>query len=157
MDVASRTLLIGIGATAVMDVWALLARRLFQVPTSNWALVGRWLGHFPRGKFRPRHRGRGGDPRRARDRVDRALRHRGVAYAALLIVVAGVRVARRPHAGAGAADGHEHARRPVLPDAARMGYGIAASRTARPGAARLRSLMNHGVFGLGLYVSALAV
>ena len=38
-----------------------------------------------------------------------------------------------------------------------MGAGIAASRTPRPGAARLQSLINHCVFGLGLYLSALAI
>ena len=32
-----------------------------------------------------------------------------------------------------------------------MGYGIAASRTPKPAAARLRSLTTHAVFGLGLY------
>lgn len=32
-----------------------------------------------------------------------------------------------------------------------MGAGIAASRTPRPAAARLQSLVTHGVFGLGLY------
>jgi hypothetical protein len=32
-----------------------------------------------------------------------------------------------------------------------MGAGIAASRTPRPGAARLQSLVTHTVFGLGLY------
>jgi len=37
-----------------------------------------------------------------------------------------------------------------------MGAGIAASRTPRPNAARLQSLLTHAVFGLGLYVSAWA-
>ncbi|MCZ3133241.1 DUF2938 domain-containing protein, partial [Acinetobacter baumannii] len=34
-----------------------------------------------------------------------------------------------------------------------MGAGIAARRTPRPGVARLRSLVTHAVFGLGLYAS----
>jgi len=33
------------------------------------------------------------------------------------------------------------------------GTGIAASRTPRPAAARLQSLVTHGVFGLGLYAA----
>ena len=37
-----------------------------------------------------------------------------------------------------------------------MGAGIAASRTPRPNAARLQSLLTHAVFGLGLYVAAWA-
>src|SRR5467141_3465460 len=38
-----------------------------------------------------------------------------------------------------------------------FGLGIAASKTPNPTQARLRSLMNHAVFGLGLYISALAI
>ena len=38
-----------------------------------------------------------------------------------------------------------------------MGYGIVASRTANPLQSRLRSLMNHVAFGIGLYVAAVLV
>ena len=33
-----------------------------------------------------------------------------------------------------------------------MGAGIAASRTPHPASARVHSLINHAVFGLGLYL-----
>ena len=42
--------LVGIGATAVMDVWLLILSRL-GVPTAGFAMVGRWAGHFARGRF----------------------------------------------------------------------------------------------------------
>ena len=35
-----------------------------------------------------------------------------------------------------------------------MGAGIAASRTPRPAVARLRSLITHAVFGIGLYAAS---
>lgn len=38
-----------------------------------------------------------------------------------------------------------------------FGLGIAASRAPNPTQARLRSLMTHAVFGVGLYVSAVGV
>jgi hypothetical protein len=38
-----------------------------------------------------------------------------------------------------------------------FGLGLAASRAPNPTQARLRSLMNHAVFGIGLYLSALVV
>jgi hypothetical protein len=38
-----------------------------------------------------------------------------------------------------------------------MGAGVAASRTPRPAAARLQSLITHAIFGLGLYGSGLLV
>ena len=46
---------------------------------------------------------------------------------------------------------------PVLRHAASFGLGIAASRTPKPMQARLKSLATHTVFGVGLYVCALAV
>ena len=37
--------LIGGGATLFMDLWAALQNRLLGVPSLNYALVGRWIGH----------------------------------------------------------------------------------------------------------------
>jgi hypothetical protein len=36
-----------------------------------------------------------------------------------------------------------------------MGMGIAASKTPNPKAARLKSIVSHTVYGIGLYSSAL--
>ena len=52
MDPMASTFLTGIGATAVMDLWGLARRRLLGVPVANYAHVGRWLGHMPRGRLR---------------------------------------------------------------------------------------------------------
>jgi hypothetical protein len=38
-----------------------------------------------------------------------------------------------------------------------LGLGLAASKTSNPMQARLRSLMNHIVFGIGIYLSALLI
>lgn len=43
--------MIGAGATALMDVWGVLRRKLFGVPVANYGLVGRWLAYLPRGRF----------------------------------------------------------------------------------------------------------
>ncbi len=50
MELILRSVLIGVGATLVMDLWAALLRRL-GVPSLNFALLGRWLGHLPRGRL----------------------------------------------------------------------------------------------------------
>jgi hypothetical protein len=42
--------LIGVGATIVMDLWALLLKPL-GVPSLNLAFLGRWIGHLPRGQW----------------------------------------------------------------------------------------------------------
>jgi hypothetical protein len=44
-----RVLFIGAGATLLIDVWAALRR--IGVPGLNFALLGRWLGHLPAGRF----------------------------------------------------------------------------------------------------------
>ena len=36
-----------------------------------------------------------------------------------------------------------------------MGLGIAASKTPKPNIARIRSLLTHFIYGIGLYLSAL--
>ncbi|MCB1954078.1 MAG: DUF2938 family protein [Rhodocyclaceae bacterium] len=41
----------GVIATALIDLWAKVLRRGFRLPTTNWSMVGRWLGHLPQGKF----------------------------------------------------------------------------------------------------------
>ena len=38
-----------------------------------------------------------------------------------------------------------------------MGAGIASAKTKSPGQNRARSLVNHTIFGLGLYLAALLI
>jgi hypothetical protein len=49
-DFIRSTLLIGIGATALMDIWALGLKAALAIPLANWALVGRWFWHLGSGK-----------------------------------------------------------------------------------------------------------
>ena len=42
---------VGLGATMFMDVWALFLKHAFSVPLANYCLVGRWIRHMPEGKF----------------------------------------------------------------------------------------------------------
>ncbi|HEX6102130.1 MAG TPA: DUF2938 family protein, partial [Alphaproteobacteria bacterium] len=51
MDFLFRALLIGIGATLLIDLWAVALGRIFGVRSLDYALVGRWIGHMPRGRF----------------------------------------------------------------------------------------------------------
>lgn len=40
---------VGVVATVAMDLAAFAQRRLFGIPSLKYAMVGRWLGHIPRG------------------------------------------------------------------------------------------------------------
>ena len=43
--------LMGLGATVLIDLWALVLQRLARVALPNWAMVGRWVMHLPRGRL----------------------------------------------------------------------------------------------------------
>lgn len=45
------TITIGIGATAVTDLWAIVRKPLFGVSPPNFGLVGRWIAHMTHGHF----------------------------------------------------------------------------------------------------------
>ena len=42
---------VGIGATLIMDLWALLQKRLFGIPSLDYALVARWVLLIPSGQL----------------------------------------------------------------------------------------------------------
>jgi hypothetical protein len=41
--------LVGLGATLLIDLWALFLRRGFNIPSLNYCLLGRWLLHMSSG------------------------------------------------------------------------------------------------------------
>lgn len=146
---------IGAGATAVMDLWALWRRRFFAVPSLDWALVGRWLGHIARGRF-----AHSGIAAAAAVPGERALgwgAHYaiGILFAALLLSVCGLDWVRQPTPLPALAFGLVTVAAPFFIMQPALGAGVAASRTPHPRRARINSLLTHGVFGLGLYLSAL--
>ena len=49
VDFLWRSVAIGIGGTAAMDLWAVLLTAVFGMPKPNWSLVGRWFAHLAKG------------------------------------------------------------------------------------------------------------
>lgn len=151
-DIA-RVILIGILATAAMDGWLLVLQRL-GVPTLDFALVGRWVGHWRRGTF-VHDRIATAPPVRGERALGWLFHYlTGVAFAALLVAVAGAEWARHPSLLPALAVGVATVAAPWLVMQPAMGAGVAASRTPSPSRNRIRSLANHAVFGLGLYLAA---
>ncbi|GAB3786781.1 DUF2938 domain-containing protein [Dyella agri] len=150
-------LLVGVGATLAMDLWAQLLRRVLGIPVTDWALVGRWFGHLVRGRFAHQSIARA-QPVRG-ERAIGWLAHYaiGIAYAAALCALAGPAWARHPALLPALGFGLATVIFPFAVLQPGMGAGFAASRTPRPNRARLRSLLTHAVFGFGLYGSALLV
>ena len=146
---------IGAGATALADLWAWLLNRVADVPSANWGLVGRWFAYFPRGRFVHESIAKA-EPVRGEAVIGWTAHYViGVAYAALLLLICGLDWARRPTVLPPLVLSLVLLVAPFFIMQPGMGAGIAASKTPRPNAARLRSVMTHTVFGLGLYASAL--
>lgn len=148
---------IGIGATAFMDLWAALQKRLFDTPSLDYAIVGRWLGHLPRGRFA--HAPISGAPPIAGEAAIGWAAHYiiGIAFAGLLLAICGLDWLRNPSFSPALVVGLSTVAAPFLILQPAFGAGVAASRTPRPNVARARSLIAHLSFGIGLYVAAVAV
>jgi len=144
---------IGAGATLVLDLWSLLLKRL-GVPVLDFSLLGRWMGHIPRGRW-------------FHERIAQAAQVRGeawmgwsmhyavgVAFAALLVSVYGLAWVRSPTLFPALLIGVVTVAAPLFILQPALGAGIASSRTPRPVFNSLKTLVNHAVFGVGLYLAA---
>lgn len=151
-----RAVAIGAGATAVLDAWSLAQHRLRGVPLPDYGLVGRWLGYMPRGRFR--HERIAASAPLPGERQLGWIAHYliGIAFAALLLAACGVGWARHPTPLPALLFGVGTVAAPFLLMHPGMGLGLAAARAPQPWAARRRSLVTHAVFGLGLYLAAVA-
>lgn len=150
------TLITGLGATAVMDLWGIVRKRLLGMAAPDYGLVGRWFAHMARGRFR--HESIGASPPVHGERLIGWAAHYliGIAYAAVLIGIWGLAWVERPTLVPALIVGIGTVALPFLLMQPGMGAGIAASKTPRPAAARLQSLVTHAVFGLGLYAAGWA-
>lgn len=148
-----RAVLIGVGATAFMDVAAAARKRLFSIPSSDYALVGRWLAYLACGRFR--HDPIAASPPVRSEHLIGWTAHYliGIALATLLLAIWGLDWTCRPTMAPALIVGIGSVAAPFLLMQPGMGAGIAASRTPRPALARLRSLVTHALFGVGLYVA----
>lgn len=152
-----RGIIIGIGATIAMDIWAIVLNRFFGQPAANWAPVGRWFWHLKIGKV-------------FHDSIATAEPWRnelalgwvahygvGILYGLILAVIVGPAWFAAPTflpawilgivtVGAG-----WFLLQPGL------GLGWAASKTPNPTKVRVFNLVGHTVFAAGMWLTALAI
>jgi len=157
VDIVVYAVILGAGATAATDIWALMRRKLQGVPLPDWALVGRWIAYLPRGRFI--HKPIAASPPIAHERLIGWTAHYviGMGFALLLLMIWGPAWAHHPTPGPALIIGLGSVAAPFLLMQPGMGAGIAARRTPKPNVARLRSLVTHAVFALGLYATAIIV
>lgn len=154
MNSIADTLLIGIGATAISDVWGFAGRPLVGVAPPDYGLVGRWFCHMMDGRFF--HASIATSPRMRGESTVGWIAHYliGMAYAGLVVAIGGEAWLQHPTPWLALLVGLGTVAAPFLVMQPAMGAGLAASRMARPGVARLHSLLMHAVFGIGLFASA---
>ena len=150
-------IVIGIGATLVMDLWNLFLNRTFGVSSLNYCLLGRWLGHMPEGRFR--HANIAAASHRPFECTAGWLAHYtiGVVFALVFVGLTSGDWLERPTLLPALVYGVATVVFPFFVMQPSLGLGVAASRTPEPNRARLKSLTTHTVFGVGLYVCALGV
>lgn len=153
IELVLRSIIIGLGATLVMDLWAAVLRRL-GVPSLDFALLGRWLGHLRHGQWF-HTKIAGASPVRG-ERLLGWLAHYsiGVSFATLLVASSGLEWARSPTLGPALLFGVVTVVAPLLVLQPALGAGVASSKTTAPLFNSLKSLVTHTVFGLGLFLAA---
>lgn len=118
-------------------------------------MVGRWFGHLPSGRFVHDNIAKA-SPVRGELAIGWAAHYAiGIAFAASLIAIVGLEWARHPTPLPAPVFGVLTVVFPLFVMQPGTGAGVAASKTPDPNRARLRSVLTHAVFGVGLYGSAL--
>lgn len=150
-----KSVILGIGATLTLDLWTLFLQHAFKVTPPSFCMVGRWLLYMPEGIFRHSHIG--STPQKHGECTVGWIAHylTGIAFAVGFIAFAGWDWLRQPTLIPALVFGTATVLAPFFIMQPSLGLGIAASKTSNPLQARLRSFLNHFVFGIGLYLFGL--
>lgn len=157
MEIVLLTVALGVGATLFLDLWSMVQQRVLGIAAPDYALVGRWISYFPRGRFT--HPSIAKAAPMSGERALGWLAHYavGVSFAAILLVIAGPQWLAAPTLIPALLVGVASVVAPYLLMQPAMGLGFAASKAPKPWTARARSFAAHAMFGLGLYVAALVI
>ena len=146
-------LIIGTVGTALLDLWNILLNRVMGFPLPNWAMVGRWFLHLPKGKFA--HDGIADSPELPNELRAGWIGHYliGILFAAALLLI-----------------WPGWAKAPTLLPALIVGWvtvgcgwfilspglgnGIAGSERPNALRGRILNIVGHTVFGLGMWGAA---
>ena len=150
-------ILIGLGGTLTTDLWALFLNRAFKIPAPNYCLVGRWLRYMPEGTFT--HLNIASAPQKSAECTVGWIAHYmiGITFAITFVALAGNNWLQHPTLIPAIIFGVVTVLMPFFIMQPSFGLGLAASKTSNPAQARLRSLMNHIAFGIGLYLFGLLI
>lgn len=145
---------IGLGATLIFDLWGLFLKRAFKITPSNICLVGRWLRYMSEGIFT--HSNIVSAPQKSAECTVGWIAHYliGITFAIAFVALMGDNWLKHPTLIPAIIFGVVTVLAPFCIMQPSLGLGFASSKMSNPAQARLRSLMNHTAFGVGLYLFA---
>ena len=156
-EMVLKGVLLGIGGTIALDVWAHSLKAVAGTPATNWAMVGRWLGHMKDGRFVHEAIGKAAPVRREL-LLGWAFHYGiGIAYGVLLVAMQGPAWLENPTLLAPLMLSWAFLVAPYFVMMPGLGFGIAGSRTPKPNVTRIKSVLSHTAFGLGMFATALAL
>lgn len=148
---------VGAGATAVMDLWNLFLKHALGIPSLDYCLLGRWICHMRDGTLR--HVSIAAAASKPFECILGRIAHYtiGVVLGAMFLALVRGDWLARPKVLPPLIFGIITVAFPFFIMQPALGLGVASSKVRNPVQARLKSLMSHAAFGVGLYVCARAV
>jgi hypothetical protein len=155
MNTILKVVIIGIGASAIMDVYAFILK-LFGIKGLDYRFLGRWVGHIFSGKFY-HDKIFDSTPIKYEQTIGQTAHYSiGVAFAFLLLLF-GKQWLDNPLFFPALMIGLLTVFAPFFIMQPAFGLGIAGSNLPNPNKARLMSLIIHSVYGAGLFVITLII
>lgn len=147
----------GVVATIVLDLWAQLLRVTVGLPAPDWGVNGRWFAHLPKGRFV--HEGLAETPPVPNEAVIGWAGHYiiGIAYGFAYVGLIVLGLDSQPSLLNGLVFGAVSVVLAWFVMMPGIGKGMMASKADSPATACFLALVAHIVFGLGLYAGAALV
>lgn len=157
-EVISKILMLGIGATIIMDLYAVVIKKLFNIPSLDYRLVGRWFLHIFKGKIVHNPPIIQSISKKNEKSVGWFLHYLiGVIFAFFFILIVGYEWFLHVDFIYSIVFGLATVIFPFFILQPCFGFGVAASKTLQPSTARTRSILAHLSFGIGLYLTGFVI
>ena len=155
LELLTKGALIGIGATLAMDLWAIAQNRVLGRAMMNWGLVGRWFWHLGGGKVF--HDDIASAAPAPQEVALGWLSHyaTGLVYGVVFVLIVGPAWLAHPSFVPAWIMGIVTVGAAWFLLQPGMGLGWGASKAPNPWTVRALNLVDHTVFALGLWVTAL--
>ncbi len=152
MGLFLQIVVMGVVATVAIDLWLAVLDKGFKLPVTNWAMVGRWVGHLPGGKL-------------IHSPIESSveIRHEhalgwafhyvtGIVYAFLYLAIVLSFIEGEPTLLSAMLFGLITVVVPWFVLQPGLGLGYFARLTPKPNVIRVMSLSVHAIFGVSLYI-----